>query len=133
MKRTLASLAALALTVLATGCATDLEKREDMARAAGFKVITPHTPDQVALLPLLPPKMSLLNYHGQPVYVLPNVEKNRAYVGGQKQYDAYRAMRETEHLEGDHPGTPQMAALNFGGWDGGNVVGPDGGMGFSKH
>jgi hypothetical protein len=74
--------------------------------------------------------MSLLNYHGQPVYVLPNVEKNRAYVGGQKQYEAYRAMRANEHLADDRPGTPQMSALNFGGWDGGNAVA---GMGPGKH
>jgi len=82
---------------------------------------------------MLPKNMSLLNYHGKPVYVLPDVEKNQAYVSGQKQYEAYRDLRATEHLDSDNPGTPQMSALNFGGWDGANAMESMGTAGPGKH
>jgi len=104
-------------------CATELEKKESRALSAGFKVITPHTPDQVALLPRLPAKMSLINYRGKPVYVLPDVKKNQAYVGGLTQYEAYCRLRNADQRDEDEPETTHVAELNFGGWDGANAVG----------
>ena len=47
-------LTAIALAVLAVGCASTLLDKENVAVGAGFKVITPTKPDQVALLKKLP-------------------------------------------------------------------------------
>lgn len=114
---------AMACVMGFVSCATELEKKESMARDAGFKVITPHTPDQKALLPMLPAKMSLVNYRGKPVYVLPDVKKNQAYVGNLQQYEAYCRLRNAEQRDEEEPETTHLAELNFGGWDGSNAVG----------
>lgn len=72
-------LAAVALLALVTGCATELQNKEDMAVAAGFKVIAPSTPDQVAILPTLPAgKVTPITYKGKSYYVLPDLKNNRA-------------------------------------------------------
>ncbi len=55
MQTKLKYLTALALLALAAGCTTsDLHQKENLAVAAGFKVITPTKPDQIALVAKLP-------------------------------------------------------------------------------
>ena len=66
-------LAAALIGVLAVGCAGHLLDKENVAVAAGFKVITPAKPDQQALLRKLPAdKVTRINYGGKPYYVLPD-------------------------------------------------------------
>ena len=114
-------LSALAILALAVGCATDLQDTENLAVAAGFKAITPSTPDQVALLPTLPAgKVTPITYKGKSYYVLPDVKNNRAYVGGPKQYQAYQQLRLAKQISNDNLMAAQMnqdAAWNsWGGW-----------------
>lgn len=119
---------AVAFTTLAVSCATDLKEQENFAVAAGFKVITPVKPDQVALLPTLPKDhVTQINYHGKTYYVLPDVEHNRAYVGGAAEYKTYDQLRLQKQLNAAEPQTVQthqMDALNqmnwgaWGGWGG---------------
>ena len=101
--RSFKHLAALALLALAGGCASDLQEKENLAVAAGFKVITPSKPDQVALLPTLPKdKVTPVTYKGKSYYVLPDLKNNQAYVGGSNEYQAYRQLRLAKQISA-HP------------------------------
>ena len=76
-------LTVISLLALAVGCASEGENKQNLAVAAGFKVITPTKPDQVSLLPTLPAdKVTPVTYNGKTFYVLPDAKNNQAYVGG---------------------------------------------------
>jgi hypothetical protein len=115
-------LTAVAFFALAAGCATDLQNKEDLAAAAGFKLITPTKPDQVAILPTLPAgKVTPITYKGKSYYVLPDLKNNRAYVGGPKQYQAYQQLRLARQISNDNLMAAQMnqdAAMNWNSWGG---------------
>ena len=94
-------LAAFALILLAAGCASsgggNLLDKENVAVAAGFKVITPTKPDQKALLAKLPPdKVTPVNFAGKTYYVLPDLKHHQAYVGGPKQFESYKKLRQIQ-------------------------------------
>jgi hypothetical protein len=121
---------AIAILAFAGGCATALQEKENMAIAAGFKVITPTKPDQVALLSTLPAgKVTQITYKGQTYYVLPDAKNNQAYVGGPKQFQAYQQIRIARQISNDNLMAAQMnqaAAMNWsmwGGWGGGWAAG----------
>lgn len=127
--------AAVAVLALAVGCASELKNKENMAVAAGFKVITPVKPDQVALLPTLPKdKVTRITYQGKIYYVLPDVKNNQAYVGGAKEYQAYKQMRVNQQISNENLEAAQMNQMasqnwsDWGGWGGYGGV-PWGGMG----
>jgi hypothetical protein len=121
------ALAAIAIVVMAVGCVNELQEKENIAVAAGFKVITPTKPDHVALLPTLPKdKVTSVMYQGKLLYILPDVKNNRAYVGGPAEYQAYRQMRLAKQISDDNLAAAQMnqmAAMNqmnwntWGGWN----------------
>lgn len=122
-------LTAFALLALVAGCATDLHQKENLAIAAGFKVITPTKPDQQSILAKLPPdKVSPVNYHGKTYYVLSDVKNNQAYVGGPKQLQAYKALRSEQQIANENLMAAQMNemnSMNWGGWGGwGGGMGP---------
>jgi hypothetical protein len=114
-------LAIIALAVLAVSCA-DLKNKENLAVAAGFKVITPVKPDQQALLPTLPAdKVTRITYEGKTYYVLPDVKNNVAYVGGPAEYQAYQKLRLDQQMSNDNLEAAQMnqsASMNWGAWGG---------------
>jgi hypothetical protein len=130
MKCTLAPLrylAAIALAVLAAGCAGNLIDKENVAVAAGFKVITPSKPDQQALLRKLPAdKVTRISRGGKTYYVLPDLTNNQAYVGGPKQYQAYLKLRQAQLTNSKNAGSPpdvhiqvvEIDEANLGDWDG---------------
>jgi len=115
-------LAALALVVLAAGCATsNLLDRENVAVGAGFKVITPAKPDQQALLRKLPAdKVTRINYGGKTYFVLPDLQNNQAYVGGPKQYQAYQQLRQKQEKNSENhewfPTDEQAGEINAMDW-----------------
>lgn len=126
-------LTAIALAVLAVGCAGHLLDKENVAVAAGFKVITPTKPDQQALLRKLPAdKVTRINHAGKTYYVLPDLQHNRAYVGGPRQYQAYLQLRQAQEKNSANAGSPPMGHFqvvevnevdwvgwdSWGGWDG---------------
>lgn len=119
---TIKTLSVLALLALAVGCASDMHEKENAAIAAGFKIITPTKPDQVALLPTLPKdKVTEVNYHGKTYYVLPDAKNNQAYVGGPQQLQAYKALRAQQKIANDNLMAAQMnqaASMNWGAWGG---------------
>jgi hypothetical protein len=127
------NLLAIALVgALAVGCAGNLLDKENVAVAAGFKVITPGKPDQQAILRKLPAdKVTRITYGGKPYYVLPDLKNNQAYVGGPKQYQTYVQLRRKQKMDSENAGSPppdiQVVEVNeadwigwsdWGGWDG---------------
>jgi hypothetical protein len=122
-------LGALVLLALATGCTHNLLEKESAATAAGFQLITPVKPAQVAQLTSLPKdKVTLTTYQGRSYYILPDLKHNRAYVGGAKEYQIYKQIRikqkiSDENLEAAEANSEaaqmnQMTAEDWGAWDG---------------
>jgi len=119
---TLKFLAVIALLAVAVGCASEGENKQNLAIAAGFKIITPKSAEHQALLAQLPPdKVTPVNYKGKTYYVLPDAKNNQAYVGGAEQYQAYQQLRLAQHLSNQNLEAAQMnqmATMNWGGWGG---------------
>lgn len=121
--------AALALAGLAAGCATgNLLDRENDAVAAGFKVITPAKPDQQALLRKLPAdKVTRINYAGKTYFVLPDLQNHQAYVGGPKQYQTYKQLRQKQAKDSENhewfPTDEQAGQINLNRMDWSQWVG----------
>lgn len=97
--------------------------------AAGFKVITPSTPEQTAKLKTLAAhKVSQVQKNGKTYYVFPDAAHNQAYVGNPSQYQAYQQLRlerqeAKENLEAavmnkDAVEMNQESEMNWGGWNG---------------
>ncbi len=126
------------VAILAAGCASNnLLDKENAATGAGFKIITPAKPEQLALLQKLPPdKVTPITYGGKVYYILPDLANNRAYVGGPRQYQAYKQFRQRQQMNSENylapPDSVQMVevnAMNWGEWGGWGPVGPDGFLG----
>ncbi len=133
MKKILQSLkylSVLALLTFAVGCATTTQSREDMLVAAGFIVITPKTPAQQAKLQALPnTKVTQVQKAGKTYYVFPDVAHNQAYVGGPKQYEAYKAIRIQNKMAQENLEAAEMnqaASMDWGTWGGWGMWGPVG-------
>src|SRR6266496_3753304 len=90
-----------ALLALTVGCATtsSTQNKESMLVASGFKTITPKTAAQQQKLQKLPPgKVAMVKKAGKTYYVFPDAAHNQAYVGGPKEYEAYRQLRTENKL-----------------------------------
>ncbi|HEY5894899.1 MAG TPA: hypothetical protein VIT91_16890 [Chthoniobacterales bacterium] len=121
-------LAVIALAVIAAGCASTLPNEENMTVSAGFKPITPTKPDQQAILAKLPSyKVTRVVYAGKTYYVLPDRANNKAYVGGPKQYAAYKQLRLAKQMSNDNLEAGQLGqgdSQNMGDWNGWGVWDP---------
>jgi len=119
---TLKLLTVIALGVFAVSCASDTQEKQNLAIAAGFKIITPKNAEQQTILAQLQPdKVTPVNYKGKTYYVLPDAKNNQAYVGGAEQYQAYQQLRLAQHLSNQNLEAAQMnqmATMNWGAWGG---------------
>ncbi len=119
---TLKSITVIALLAVAVGCASEGENKQNLAVAAGFKIISPKNAEQQSILTQLPAeKVTPVNYKGKTYYVLPDVANNQAYVGGSEQYQAYQQLRLAQHLSNENLQAAQMnqmATMNWGAWGG---------------
>ena len=128
--------AAIALLALAVGCASEQHNKQDLAVAAGFKLITPKDANQASILKSLPDdKVTPINYKGKTLYVLPDKGNNQAYVGRAEEYQAYQQLRLAQHLNNQNLEAAkwdEAASMNnwdawggwgvgWGGWGGGGV------------
>ena len=128
-------LASLALAMLAVaGCSSSSPlDRQNAAVGAGFKIITPTKPDQLAILKDLPPdKVTPITYGGKLYYVLPDPINHQAYVGGPKQFELYRQFRQKQKMNAEnYVATPtqmqvvEVNAMNWGEWGGWGPAGGD--------
>jgi hypothetical protein len=124
----ISAFALLALTVGCTGMQT--QNKENLLIAAGFKVIVPSTAAQKQKLQALPAgKVTLVQKSGKTYYVFPDVANNQAYVGGPKQYQAYKQLRLANKLANENLEAAEMnqdASMNWdawGGWGGPGWIG----------
>jgi hypothetical protein len=113
--------AAIALLVLATGCAsTSSTSTTDMLTAAGFKLMTADTPKKQEVLNTLPKsQLSLVTYKGKNFYVQPAAASNQAYVGTPAEYQAYQQLRVAKQMSNDNLMAAQMnqdAMMSWGAW-----------------
>ena len=121
-----------ALLALAVGCTSmQTQNKENLLIAAGFKVITPHTTAQQQKLQALPPDhVTLVQMERKTYYVFPDAANNQAYVGGPKQYQAYKQLRLANKLANENLEAAEMnrdASMNWDTWGG---WGAWGGMGW---
>jgi len=90
--RRLATLGALALTVLAAGCAGTTQPSLDTSQllAAGFKIVAARTEAQQAQLQSLPTgQITEWQRTGKRYFVYPDVAGKRLFVGTPTEYSAY--------------------------------------------
>ena len=72
---------ACVMVSLAAGCASTNNGTHDLAIAAGFRIIKPVNPEQIALLKTLPPhQVSQITHDGKIYFVLPDADNNQALV-----------------------------------------------------
>src|SRR4030095_8777195 len=106
---TLKLLTVIALGVFAVSCANETQEKQNLAIAAGFKVIAPKNAEQQSILTSLPAgKVTPVKYQGKQYYVLPDLPNNQAYVGGPEQYQAYQQLRLAQHLSNQNLEAAQM-------------------------
>ena len=120
--------AIIALLALAAGCAST-QSKENMLVAAGFKVITPKSAAQEQKLKALPAdKVTSVQKSGKTYYVFPDPANNQAYVGGPKQYQAYRQLRLQKQMADEKVEAAEMnleaSEMDWGGWGGWGGWGP---------
>src|SRR5256885_11618455 len=95
---------ALLLACQTTGTGQTAQK-ESLLSQSGFKVITVTTPkQQQAVSGLAQGRVSAVKSNGKLYYVYPTAQKDRIYVGRQKQFTAYK-----QALAGQQPSHPTMA------------------------
>ena len=105
--------AALALAATFVGC-SGLREKEELAFNAGFKMVAPIEPHQQAILAKLPAgKLVQTSYKGITYYVLPDPNYGQAYVGGRKEYQAYRRLRLAEGLGAEAVPMNEAAAMDW--------------------
>jgi len=123
---TLKSLAAIALLALAAGCATGNPANDDIAIAAGFKILTPVKAEQVASVGKLPKnKITPVNYRGTTYFVMPDSSNGMVLVGNSAQYAVYQQMRMQKQLSNENLEAAEMEQMNsmdWGAWGGAGMV-----------
>ena len=81
-------------------------QKEALLAQSGFKAITVTTPkQQQAVSNLTLGRVSAVKYNGKLFYVYPTAQKDRIYVGKQKQYNAYKAALQAQLAS--HPAAAQ--------------------------
>src|SRR5207247_525855 len=74
-----------------TGTGDVVAQKESLLSQSGFKVITVTTPkQQQAISGLAQGRVTAVRYNGKLYYVYPTAQKDRIYVGKQKQFNAYK-------------------------------------------
>jgi hypothetical protein len=117
-------IAAIALLAVAVSCAAtqaQMQNKENLLIAAGFKVIVPHTAAQQQKLKALPSDhVSLVQQDGKTYYVFPDAANNQAYVGGLRQYQTYRQIRTANKMSNEGLEAAGMGedTSNWGAWSG---------------
>jgi hypothetical protein len=113
MVRSRKSLAFFAVCVALSGCAQQVEQKEDMLAAAGFRRVPANTPQRQASIAALPPhKFSRQVRNNVPVviYADPTI-CDCLYVGSQANYDSY-----LQTLKAKNVAATQEADAKFEDW-----------------
>ena len=74
-----------------TGTSQAAPQKEGLLAQSGFKTVTVTTPQQQqAVSGLAQGRVSAVKYNGKLYYVYPTAQKDRIYVGKQKQFNSYK-------------------------------------------
>lgn len=117
----LLAVAAFAGTI--SSCATSTAQiDESVAINSGFKTVTPKTAKQKALLATLPTdQLTPITHAGKQYYVIPNLAKTQAYVGGPKQLEKYEDLQVGEAISDAELSEASLVAdaadWGWGDWD----------------
>jgi hypothetical protein len=115
------ALAVLALIAACqtTGTSQAVSQKEALLAQSGFKTITVTTPQQKqAISGLAQGRCSAVKYNGKLYYVFPTAQKDRIYVGRQKQFNAYKQALVAQQAsqpasQQAQPGQGQMAGQSL--------------------
>ncbi|MFL5284062.1 MAG: hypothetical protein ACJ8AW_24475 [Rhodopila sp.] len=102
----------LGISVALSACAAQVQNKEDMLAAAGFKAVPANTPQRQASLAKLPPHRFVHQMRNNTmvyVYADPTI-CDCLYVGGQDAYDRYRAQMSQRKLAHEQAFTEERAA-----------------------
>ena len=96
-----------------------------MLVAAGFKTISPRTPEQQQKLQKLQTgQVAMVQKNGRTYYVVADPPRNVVYVGGPTEYQNYQQLRAQRQLAQENLQTAEIyqdAAMDWGGWGGWGV------------
>jgi hypothetical protein len=102
--------AAVALIVLATGCANTTTSAqstpptESLLTAAGFKTVPATTDKQLQEIPKLPAgQVTVMSNTGKNYFVYPDLARKQIYVGTEKEYQAYLKLRAQNNMPNADP------------------------------
>jgi hypothetical protein len=113
----IATVLALLTACETTGSSQAVVQKESLLSQSGFKVITVTTPkQQQAVSGLAQGRVSAVKYNGKLYYVYPTAQKDRIYVGRQKQFTAYKqglAGQQASHPSMAQQGQSQMAGQSL--------------------
>jgi hypothetical protein len=101
------------LSVVLSACAGQVQNKEDMLAAAGFKAVPANTPQRQASLAKLPPHRFVHQMRNNTmvyVYADPTI-CDCLYVGGQGAYDRYRAQMSQRKLANQQAFTEERTGL----------------------
>ena len=84
----------VAVVVSFAGCAgTQVQNKESLLTAAGFRTRTPSTQEQWAMYKRMTPyKLERNTLNGKTVYTYADKQKGVVYIGGDKAYQSYRQL-----------------------------------------
>ena len=118
-------LCGLLLTLVLSGCASHLQKKETFLTQAGFRAVKPETAAQIAHFQSLPPgHIRHEERDGKTLYMLADPSKKLLLVGGETEYAQYQEILYSREVE---PGkkadrfTKSIARIWDEGW--GSVLG----------
>ena len=111
------TLIAACQTVATNSSEIAASKKQNLLAQAGFKFITVTTPkQQQAVSQLAQGRCSAVKYNGKLYYVFPTAQKDKVYVGRQKQYNAYKQALAAQQGQQQMAATPvftqETAGLN---------------------
>src|SRR5438128_12610632 len=91
-------------------------QKENLLAQSGFKIITVTTPkQQQAVSGLAQGRCSAVTYNGKLYYVYPTAQKDRVYVGRQKQFNAYKQSLQAQQGQQQMAGQSLMPTLETAG------------------
>jgi hypothetical protein len=118
MPRIESTLAFLAVCVVVSACAAQVQNKEDMLAAAGFTLVPANTPQRQASLTSLPPHKFSHQVRNNVViytYADPTI-CDCLYVGNQAAYDRYRQEVFAKNIANEQQMTAQINEMNWGPW-----------------
>jgi hypothetical protein len=99
-----------------TGTSQGGAQKEGLLTQSGFKTVTVTTPQQQqAVSGLAQGRCSAVKYNGKLYYVYPTTQKDRIYVGRQKQFNAYKQALASQQGQQQMAGQSLMPTLETAG------------------